>query len=98
MREPAARRMNSGEAPTALKARTGLSTPPGRMRSAREKRRDDCVVFMAEGSRLMANGPSNICHEPSALDSDRSSARLDRRKVPDGGGEEFLFVLIARDD
>ena len=31
MRAPAARRMNSGDAPTALKARTGLSTPPGRI-------------------------------------------------------------------
>src|SRR5438876_234270 len=31
MREPAARRMKRGEPPTALKARTGLSTPPGRI-------------------------------------------------------------------
>ena len=29
--------MKSGEPPTALKARTGLSTPPGRICSARAK-------------------------------------------------------------
>src|SRR5438093_6689513 len=37
-RAPRARAMNNGRPPTALKARTGLSTPPGRIRSAREKR------------------------------------------------------------
>jgi len=36
--------MNSGDAPTALKARTGLSTPPGRILHARAKRADDCFV------------------------------------------------------
>src|SRR2546426_10247023 len=41
---PEARRMNSGEAPTDLNARTGLSTPPGRMRHARWKRRVDLFV------------------------------------------------------
>src|SRR5437763_14962494 len=45
---PDARRMKSGEAPTDLNARTGLSTPPGRMLSARVKRREDRVVFMRE--------------------------------------------------
>src|SRR3981081_8802 len=34
-RDPQARRMNSGDAPTALNARTGLSTPPGRIFEAR---------------------------------------------------------------
>jgi hypothetical protein len=29
--------MNNGDPPTALKARTGLSTPPGRMRDAAAK-------------------------------------------------------------
>ena len=37
-----ARAMKSGVAPTALKARTGLSTPPGRTRDAAVKRRSDC--------------------------------------------------------
>src|SRR5262245_14669040 len=41
MYAPDARRMKSGAAPTAVNARTGLSTPPGRIRCAREKRRDD---------------------------------------------------------
>src|SRR5437660_155506 len=36
--------MKSGEAPTDLNARTGLSTPPGRMRHARWKRRVDLFV------------------------------------------------------
>src|SRR5947199_294217 len=48
MYAPDARRMKSGEAPTDLNARTGLSTPPGRMLSARVKRREDRVVFMRE--------------------------------------------------
>src|ERR1700682_1031892 len=44
---PRARRMNSGDAPTDLNARTGLSTPPGRIFVARAKSRADRVVFMA---------------------------------------------------
>src|SRR5690349_1546589 len=51
MREPDARRMNTGSAPTALKARTGLSTPPGRSSSARWKSRDDLPVFMEIATR-----------------------------------------------
>src|SRR4030095_111183 len=35
--DPEARRMKSGAPPTELKARTGLSTPPGRMPLARAK-------------------------------------------------------------
>src|SRR5215831_1029492 len=46
IREPDARRMNSGEAPTDLNARTGLSTPPGRIACARAKRRVERVCFM----------------------------------------------------
>jgi hypothetical protein len=42
--DPDARRMKSGDPPTALNARTGLSTPPGRIRKAREKRREERVV------------------------------------------------------
>jgi hypothetical protein len=41
---PDARRMNSGVAPTALNARTGLSTPPGRILCARVKSLEDLVV------------------------------------------------------
>jgi hypothetical protein len=37
MRAPDARRMKSGDPPTAEKARTGLSTPPGSTDCAREK-------------------------------------------------------------
>ena len=39
IRAPRARRMNGGAPPTAEKARTGLSTPPGRIPLARAKRR-----------------------------------------------------------
>src|SRR5712691_1718750 len=46
-REPRARAMNNGRPPTALKARTGLSTPPGRIRSAREKRLRDFEMRMS---------------------------------------------------
>src|SRR6185295_4900223 len=44
MREPEARRMKRGDPPTALKARTGLSTPPGNICRAREKSLRDCEV------------------------------------------------------
>src|SRR3954469_21288307 len=50
MREPDARRMNSGAAPTDLNARTGLSTPPGRIDCARAKRRGGRAVFMSPDS------------------------------------------------
>src|SRR5213593_5235612 len=52
---PAARRMNSGSAPTDVNARTGLSTPPGRIRCAREKRREERAVFMADGASASAD-------------------------------------------
>jgi hypothetical protein len=42
--------MKSGDEPTDLKARTGLSTPPGRICCAREKRRADFVVRMCSRS------------------------------------------------
>src|SRR5256885_9221868 len=43
---PDARVMNSGDPPTDLNARTGLSTPPGRSCCARKKSFCDRVVFM----------------------------------------------------
>src|SRR5215472_17186602 len=43
---PDARAMKSGEPPTDLNARTGLSTPPGSSCCAREKSFCDRVVFM----------------------------------------------------
>src|SRR6266536_2519866 len=39
--------MNSGDAPTDLKARTGLSTPPGRILRARAKSLVERVVFIS---------------------------------------------------
>jgi hypothetical protein len=42
---PAARVMNSGAPPTDVKARTGLSTPPGRMELARAKSFRDVTGF-----------------------------------------------------
>src|SRR5499427_9150827 len=44
--EPDARLMNSGDPPTDLNARTGLSTPPGSSCCAREKSLSERVVFM----------------------------------------------------
>jgi hypothetical protein len=41
--------MNSGDPPTDLNARTGLSTPPGSTRHARWKRREDLILVMADG-------------------------------------------------
>src|SRR5260221_6612933 len=46
MRAPEARRMKSGEAPTALKARTGLSTPPGSTCCARANSVRDFDTFI----------------------------------------------------
>src|SRR5947209_17512983 len=72
MRAPDARRMNSGVAPTALNARTGLSTPPGRMVCALEKRRIERLMVMAQGVGLRAgNQPSALSPQPSALSPDR---------------------------
>ena len=48
----------SGDAPTDLKARTGLFTPPGRIRCARAKRREDFVVRM-----LIAGSSAAPCAE-----------------------------------
>src|SRR4051812_22808510 len=48
---PDARLMNSGEPPTDLKARTGLSTPPGRSWEARAKSFFDFSVRIGERQR-----------------------------------------------
>src|SRR5262249_62115023 len=58
MRAPAARRMNSGVAPTDLNARTGLSTPPGRIACARANRRAERADFMSpdRDGRQIADG------------------------------------------
>src|SRR3954451_2044729 len=50
MREPDARRMKSGAAPTDVNARTGLSTPPGRIAWARANMRAERAVFMSPDS------------------------------------------------
>src|SRR5438093_9532443 len=50
---PEARRMKSGAAPTALNARTGLSTPPGRICCARAKSERDRLmrIFTTEDTK-----------------------------------------------
>src|SRR5215831_4350747 len=61
---PEARAMKSGEPPTDLNARTGLSTPPGSSCCAREKSFCDRVVFME----------TTLCHsteKPRSRDSSR---------------------------
>src|SRR4051812_46269448 len=50
---PEARLMNSGDSPTDLNARTGLSTPPGSSCCARAKSFCDAVVFM--GNDIVAS-------------------------------------------
>src|SRR6476661_8577837 len=57
-RAPAARLMNSGEPPTDLKARTGLSTPPGRMALARAKSFWEVTGFFMV--KRMQNAPCRI--------------------------------------
>src|SRR3972149_5126040 len=52
VRPPAARRMKIGEAPTALKARTGLSTPPGRICCARANSVRDFETLIDGGTCL----------------------------------------------
>ena len=54
MRAPAARAMKCGEPPTALKARTGELTPPGRTVTARAKSFWDFVGFFISGFRLFS--------------------------------------------
>src|SRR5262245_35213873 len=74
IREPDACLMNSGDAPTALNARTGLSTPPGRMARARVKRFDERRVFMANSQWLngYASGFTRpFSHKPSAISHDK---------------------------
>src|SRR4029450_3471852 len=68
MYAPRPRSMNSGDAPTDLKARTGLSTPPGRMSTARAKSFDERVVFIENGnspqrsqSAQRMRSPGNLC-------------------------------------
>jgi hypothetical protein len=41
--------MNSGDAPTLLKARTGLSTPPGRIFWARANQWEERLVIIVDG-------------------------------------------------
>src|SRR5713101_3813325 len=60
IREPDARRMKRGDAPTDLNARTGLSTPPGRIACARAKRREERVVFMAKGQGPSVRSPHYV--------------------------------------
>ena len=60
MYAPDARRMNSGEAPTDLNARTGESTPPGSTAWARANRREDRIVFIAERQWILMVARSPI--------------------------------------
>src|SRR5512142_1933766 len=59
---PAPRRMNTGEPPTALKARTGLSTPPGRICWARAKSLADREVLSL---RIEASGAGRRLRRPA---------------------------------
>src|SRR5229473_1287170 len=82
-RAPDARWMNRGDPPTALNALTGLSTPPGRTRTARENRRDDFVVRIR--GRLRAGPARPLGERPSSLsgvvgDDDIGAGAADTRQ------------------
>src|SRR5712691_11485117 len=70
-RAPYARLMKRGDPPTDLKARTGLSTPPGRIRCARANRRRDRSTRMDVKGRTGRKGSS-----PPALGSCERSRSL----------------------
>src|SRR5215212_4029519 len=96
MRAPEARRMKSGAAPTLLNARTGLSTPPGRICWARVKSRRDRLVFMADGYWMIADR-AGLSFQLSALS--RSPDRLsdfNRGEIADGHAQKLLLVLVVR--
>src|SRR5262245_47116717 len=59
-RAPEARLMKSGAAPTDLKARTGLSTPPGRIRCARAKSAADLGVRNRTALSLLRDGARGV--------------------------------------
>src|SRR5437868_15454306 len=84
MREPAARVMNNGAAPTDLNARTGLSTPPGIIACARVKRRAERDVVVANREWLTAHGGWSILHPPRSLSHrPRPSASSQQPSAPD---------------
>jgi hypothetical protein len=66
---PEARRMNSGAPPTDVKARTGLSTPPGRIWLARAKSFLEVVGFFIRLWRFVVAAPhthrSRVCRAAS---------------------------------
>ena len=51
--------MNSGAPPTAVNARTGLSTPPGRIRSRAGEETGGSVSVAASGFRRQLIAPSH---------------------------------------
>src|SRR4051812_20655290 len=61
IREPEARRMKRGLPPTALNARTGLSTPPGNISRAREKSLRDFEVRMSNFQHRGHQGHKGKC-------------------------------------
>src|SRR3954471_6791072 len=58
---PAARLMNSGDPPTDLNARTGLSTPPGSSCVARAKSFFDLSVRIGKRQRYQRRLPYALC-------------------------------------
>src|ERR1700730_1738284 len=82
-RDPRARRMNSGDAPTALNARTGLSTPPGRIWQARENHWLDCLKRIVDPSTFEPWCPWCL-------------ADFYGGEAADGRRQEFLLVLVVR--
>src|SRR5260221_525398 len=88
MYAPDARRMKSGASPTALNARTGLSTPPGSTACARAKNIEDRLVFVGHALRLQHQRPRQRHPRLSGAD---------RRQQPDRQADGFGHVA-RRDD
>src|SRR5574341_1665899 len=84
-RDPEARLMNNGSRPTALKARTGLLTPPGRICCARANSFADFGVF-DEG-----RGMPRIIDVPEPAAERRSRKAEGRRQRVEGA----LFPLTS---
>src|SRR5690349_5221036 len=100
---PAARLMNNGDAPTDLNARTGLSTPPGRIREAaansssdlayRLRRRTGTLFQKAAGDagggkREAGSGKRNSHWQPQHSSATaRLGAVFERERAPVGFGD-----------
>src|SRR4051794_9363114 len=78
--------MKSGAAPTDLKARTGLSTPPGRIRVARLKRERERLIFIG----------MIVDHEQRSIRRTQRKQRTQRLSAANRRVLEFLLWRLTR--